>query len=74
MAEICFTYLNCRQVKALSADTSDDLYNLTDGHPFLAYCSLYWGTHTKRNSRTTSCDLPRSCLANAMATYQEHRL
>jgi len=44
MAEICLTYLNSEQVKALSADPS----TVTHDNPFLEYCSIYWGNHAKR--------------------------
>jgi len=44
MAEICLTYLNSKQVKALSADPS----TVTHDNPFLEYCSIYWGNHAKR--------------------------
>jgi len=44
MAEICLTYLNSKQVKALSTANSDDTWNT----PFLEYCSVYWGVHAKR--------------------------
>ncbi|RPB00997.1 hypothetical protein L873DRAFT_724974 [Choiromyces venosus 120613-1] len=44
IAETCLSYLNSRQVKALSANPSADLLNT----PFLRYCSVYWGTHAKR--------------------------
>jgi len=44
MAEICLTYLNSEQVKAIPADRYPDLSNT----PFLKYCSLYWGVHAKR--------------------------
>ena len=44
MAEICLTYLNSQQVKALSTDPSPDTRNV----PFLEYCSVYWGAHAKR--------------------------
>ena len=44
MAEICLTYLNSRQVIALSTDPSPDTQNA----PFLEYCSVYWGAHAKR--------------------------
>ena len=48
MAEICLTYLNSQHVKALSADSFDDLPTLTHENPFLEYCSLYWGVHAKK--------------------------
>ena len=41
IAEICMTYLNSQQVKALSTAPSPDTRNA----PFLEYCSLYWGVH-----------------------------
>jgi len=44
MAEICLTYLNSKQVKALSTADSDDTWNT----PFLEYCSVYWGVHAKK--------------------------
>jgi len=44
MAEICLTYLNSQQFKALSATPSFD----ADNTPFLEYCSVYWGVHAKR--------------------------
>ena len=44
MAEICLTYLNSRQVKALSTAHYAD----TRSAPFLEYCSIYWGVHAKK--------------------------
>jgi len=44
MAEICLTYLNSEQVKGVPANQSLGTLNM----PFLAYCSLYWGVHAKR--------------------------
>jgi len=44
MAEICLTYLNSRQVKALSTNLSPDAQNT----PFLEYSSVFWGAHAKR--------------------------
>jgi len=44
MAEICLTYLNSKQVKALSTAHSPD----TRSMPLLKYCSVYWGVHAKR--------------------------
>ena len=44
MAEICLTYLNSPQIKALSAAPSPDIQNA----PFLEYFSVYWGVHAKR--------------------------
>jgi len=44
IAEICLTYLNSEQVKAISPDWYPDLSDT----PFLEYSSLYWGVHAKR--------------------------
>jgi len=44
MADICLTYLNSKQVKAVSTAPSPDIRNA----PFLKYCSVYWGVHAKR--------------------------
>ena len=63
MAEICLTYLNSQQVKALSTDPSLDTQHViflddsdywgepspdAQNTPFLEYCSVYWGVHAKR--------------------------
>jgi len=45
MAEICLTYLNSKQVKALSTAHSSDTWNA----PFLQYCSVYWGVHARED-------------------------
>jgi len=44
MAEICLTYLNSQQIKALPTALSTD----TQSTPFLGYSSAYWGVHAKR--------------------------
>jgi len=44
IAEICLTYLNSQQVKALSTTVPPDPPNT----PFVEYCSVYWGIHAKR--------------------------
>ena len=44
MAEICLTYLNSRQVKALSSGPDRRVQETS----FLIYCSVYWGVHAKR--------------------------
>ena len=43
MAEICLTYLNSRQIRALS----DARFHNTRNTPFLEYCSVYWGIHAQ---------------------------
>src|SRR5205807_8950384 len=60
MAEICLTYLNSQQVKALSSDPSLG----TQGTPFLEYCSVYWGVHAKR-------ELSDSARSLALSLAQE---
>ena len=45
IAEICLTYLNSTQVKAMPANRSTN----TRDTPFLEYCSLYWGVHARRD-------------------------
>jgi len=44
IAEICLTYLNSEQVKAIPSGWHPDL----SATPFLEYCSLHWGVHAKR--------------------------
>jgi len=46
MADMCLTYLNCKQVKALSTAHSSD----THITPFLKYCSIYWGCACKKGA------------------------
>ena len=41
MAEICLTYLNSRQIRAISNAPFEDEWRT----PFLEYCSVYWGVH-----------------------------
>ena len=45
IAETCLSYLNSRQVMALSTQPSPNLR----GIPFIEYSSLYWGMHAKRD-------------------------
>jgi len=45
MAEICLSYLNSQEVKAISACLSLKLQNT----PLLEYSSVYWGVHAKRD-------------------------
>jgi len=44
MAEICLTYLNSQQVKALLTAPSLGMENAS----FLEYCSVHWGAHAKK--------------------------
>ena len=61
MAEICLTYLNFDQVKAIPSDYSPDILKL----PFLKYSSLYWGVHAKRelsdHGRSLALQLLQEC-------------
>jgi len=61
MAEICLTYLNSQQVKALPTAPSSD----TQTTPFLGYCSVYWGVHAKRElsdcARLLALELLKGC-------------
>jgi len=64
MAEICLSYLNSSQVKALSSSPPSDTQSMSSSEdppsecdytplysdtPFLKYSSLYWGRHANRN-------------------------
>jgi len=62
MAEICLTYLNSAQVKAISADTSPGALDT----PFLEYSSIYWGVHAKRKLSDRATSL-------ALQLFQEYR-
>jgi len=64
MAEICLTYLNSEQVKALSADSSAVIHD----KPFLEYCSVYWGIHAKRDLS----DHARSLALEVLREYDGH--
>jgi len=61
IAEICLTYLNSQQFKAIPADHSPDMSNT----PFLEYCSLYWGIHAKR-------DLSGDATSLALQLFQKY--
>ena len=45
MADVCLSYLNSQQVRALSKSSSPDLQST----PFLEYSSVYWGMHAKKD-------------------------
>src|SRR5207253_9745706 len=45
IAETCLSYLNSKEVRALSTSPFPDHQNT----PFLWYSSLYWGMHAKRD-------------------------
>ena len=58
MAEVCLTYLNSRQVKAITLDSYPGLSSM----PFLRYSSLYWGIHAKRELSAHSKSLALQLL------------
>ena len=64
IAEICLTYLNSGQVKALSADPSTAIHD----NPILEYCSVYWGIHAKREFS----DHVRSLAVELLHKYDGH--
>ena len=78
IAETCLTYLNSRQVMALS----DSGIQSAQHSPFLEYSSVYWGTHMKKEltdrGKTLALELFRRCechistkllLEHALARY-----
>ena len=75
IAEICLTYLNSQQVKALSTESSVYLHELDLGefhpgelYPFLWYCSVYWGVHAKRELSAYG----RSLAMELLQEYDDH--
>ena len=64
MADVCLTYLNSEQVKAISADPSANAFHT----PFLEYCSVYWGVHAKRDIS----DYGRSLALELFENYDRH--
>ena len=75
IAEICLTYLNSCQVKALSAEvkavlaaSSNDLSTFTWDKPFLKYCSIYWGAHAKKELS----DCAKSLALQLFKEYDGH--
>jgi len=75
IAEMCLTYLNSQQVKALSTESSVYLHEFDLGefhpdelYPFLWYCSDYWGVHAKRELS----DYGRSLAMELLQEYDDH--
>jgi len=64
IAEICLTYLNSEQVKALSAHPSAVIHD----KPFLEYCSVYWGIHARQGFS----DNARSLALELLREYEGH--
>ena len=75
MAEICLTYLNSEQVKAVPAPA--DEFRDTLNMPFLKYCSLYWGAHAKRelsdHARSLALQLFQDCGGHVSVRYLLHK-
>ena len=64
IAEICLAFLNTEQVRAIPTNRSPHL-SIT---PFLEYCSLYWGIHTKRELS----DCAKSLALELFRRYDGH--
>ena len=64
IAKTCLTYLNSRQVMALS----DPHAQRTQHTPFLHYSSLYWGAHLKREF--TDCG--KTLALKLFSHYERH--
>jgi len=64
MAEVCLTYLNSEQVKAISPDLPPDMFDT----PFLEYCSVYWGVHAKKELS----DYGKSLALQLLQEYDSH--
>ena len=64
IAKTCLTYLNSRQVMALS----DPQAQRTQHTPFLHYSSLYWGAHLKREF--TDCG--KTLALKLFSHYERH--
>jgi len=73
IAEMCLTYLNSQQVKALSPNPSTNVYAVVSDQPFLRYCSLYWGAHAKMDlsdcARSLALELLRESSVHISAVY-----
>ena len=64
MAGICLTYLNSKEVKALSVTP----FRHTLGPSFLRYCSLCWGDHARRELS----EYARSLALHLLQEYDNH--
>ena len=64
MAEVCLTYLNSKEVKALSTAPSPYILDT----PFLGYCSRHWGDHARRELS----DYARSLALHMLQEYDSH--
>jgi len=64
ISETCLTYLNSQEVKHISANPVPD----PKSAPFLAYSSLYWGTHAKLELS----DCAKSLALRLFSRYENH--
>ena len=64
MAEVCLTYMNLTEVKALSTAPSPQILDT----PFLRYCSRHWGVHARREFS----DYARSLALHLLQEYDSH--
>jgi len=77
MTEICLTYLNSQEARAISSDRFHNLRNM----PFLEYCSIYWGAHAKwelsDHARSLALLLLQECdghiITKFLLEYAGHR-
>jgi len=65
ITEICLTYLNSQQVKAVSADPFSSIHDT----PFLEYCSVCWGVHAKRELSDCARSLALNLFLEMTVTY-----
>ena len=69
IAEICLTYLNSQEVKAIPLNSIPLNAHLdTKDTPFPKYCSLHWGVHAKRELS----DCARSLSLELLKEYDGH--
>src|SRR5205807_5061158 len=64
IAETCLTYLNSRQVMALSGSN----FESTPETAFLKYSALYWGIHMKKEAS----DLGTKLALDLFSDYERH--
>lgn len=64
ISETCLTYLNSQEVKHISANPAPDPKSAL----FLAYSSLYWGTHAKLELS----DCAKSLALRLFSRYENH--
>ena len=69
IAEICLTYLNSPQIRALRHSTKEPWFRSSaKDTPFLEYCSVYWGVHAKNELS----DYAKSLALELLQEYDDH--